>query len=236
MKLSKKLIVGALLAAALVCCHQSKGRTENNIKDRVVRILGDAGMCSGEQVRAPSSENYILTAAHCKILEKDGQMLIVKESGDRLWRRVIAEDPKSDLLLVEGLPGVDGLDIARSMYREHIRTFTHGANHDTYETEGYIIAIEPVQIPAFAIFSIEEASKCKAPKYKIEHLNDFFGSMDLCVIEVDETAMTAMIVPGSSGGAVVNDHGDIVGVVSAGNGNFGFLVTLKDIKAFLRAY
>ena len=46
---------------------------------------------------------------------------------------------------------------------------------------------------------------------------------------------TAPIAPGSSGGAVYNDRGELVGVVvRGGNGNIGLGVPLSDVRAFLQ--
>jgi S1-C subfamily serine protease len=58
----------------------------------------------------------------------------------------------------------------------------------------------------------------------------------MCFLKVVEVATTAKVVPGSSGGMVVDDVGDLIGVVSASNGDFGFLVRLQDIKNFLAKY
>ena len=57
---------------------------------------------------------------------------------------------------------------------------------------------------------------CTAPKNKIVDFIDFFSGQTLkvCVLDVQEVAMTAVIFPGSSGGMVVDDNGSLIGIVS----------------------
>lgn len=222
-------ILAALIAFS--CTHKSNTYIEN----RVVKLFSAAGSCTGEQVRAPSGVDYILTAAHCLVLQDDKGYIAVKtEDGKILKRRVIAEDAFSDLLLLEGLPGLRGLDIAfKSSFKQSVRSFTHGRGYDTYETEG-------VLIQSFHINIQMDPDKCLTgmPKYKtIEASNPWTGEKDnLCSMYVLETATTALIVPGSSGGPIVNSLGDLVGVVSAGDSTFGYLVTLDDIHSFINNY
>lgn len=214
-------------------------RTETAIKNRVVFLKGNNHSCTGEQVRAPSGVNYILTAAHCNILAVDGKIEVTSEYGTKLLRKVIYEDPKSDLLLLEGLPGLSGLNIAGSVYRnEEVRTFTHGAGFATYKTAGVLIEEKEIKIGISEINNSEQEEACKkSPKFTVVEVN-FLGValFKVCALDVKEMATTAMIVPGSSGGPVVDWRGNLVGVVSAGGEGFGFLVSLKDIQNFLSNY
>jgi secreted trypsin-like serine protease len=208
-------------------------KTDKWIQGRTVQLTNGHGSCSGEQVTAPSGSTYILTAAHCLSIKDDNDtMLVTLENGDQLRRRVIAEDPKSDLLLLEGVPNMSGLKIASSIKRqEHVNTFTHGFAFKTYKTEGQIIdeRMSVVQVNDILCTS-------NMPKYKKMSVPTIFGMMDLCAMATIDSVTTAMTVPGSSGGMVVNDSGELVGVVSAGDGAFGYLVTLSDIKNFIKGY
>ena len=208
--------------------------TESYIKSRVVRLASATGSCSGEQVKSFSGVDYILSAAHCRHLGDGHNMSIITEDGRSLQRAIIAEDPSSDLLLIEGVPGMRGLDIAgESHVGERIRTFTHGLGMSTYKTEGTLIQDVEVIVRMGILTTPADFTACLDPKYQIVPIG--FG-MTGCILSVQETATDALIVPGSSGGAVVDADGAIVGVVSAGSGAFGYLVRLQDIKAFLRNY
>lgn len=237
----KKLIASILLLAAIAAIPllAPHPRSDKNLMSNTVRLVGK-GSCSGEQVQAPSGKKYILTAAHCRILADNfGEMMVVTEDGRVLQRRVIAEDKKSDLLLIEEVPGLDGLEIADSVRKtEHVRTFTHGAGLDTYKTEGQLIQEMKIDILLGFISTPEQEKACEsAPKTKVAEITVFdITLLKACILSVVEAASTAMTVPGSSGGMVVNDTGELVGVVSAGGDAFSFFVTLKDIKAFLANY
>lgn len=204
-------------------------------KSRIVKISNGGSMCSGEQVEAPSGQSYILTASHCKhIADKDG-FTVITEDKKTLKRKLVAEDPKSDLILIEGLPGVQGIPIAKDSYfGQRIRTLTHGNNLDTYETRGELVERQFLQVPIDEITSPESEKACSSmPKYSVINLG-IFGK--LCVMSIYETISTAMVVPGSSGGAVLNSKDELVGVVSTGNPPFSGFVALGDIKAFLSNY
>lgn len=231
------LVILLLVFLSFIGC----GPSEKHIRNRSVKLSSERGSCSGEQVRAPSGVDYILTAGHCNKLAKDGSILVTTEDGKQLLRRVIAEDGKSDLLLLEGIPGYRGLEIADSETREHVRTFTHGAGMPTYRTDGELLREERVQVALYLIETEAQRAECNQPKNKIAQLDiEFFGmkmgTIELCLLDTMQWAGTAPIVPGSSGGMVVNDDGKLIGVVSAGGGGFFYYVALKDIKAFVSNY
>jgi S1-C subfamily serine protease len=231
-------ILGSLFAFLLVVGFSlSGGKSESYLYNRAVKLISIRGTCSGEQVRAPSGIDYILTAAHCLPLAQDGSITIITEDGRRMQRKVIAEDTRSDLLLLEGVPNLRGLDIADySLPKEKVRTFTHGRGLDTYKTEGVLIQNIQLPVPLFAITSEGDIARCQMTKHRITDLDFGFMVIKVCLLDVQETITTAMIVPGSSGGMVVDANGDLVGVVSAGDGFFGYLVRLEDIRIFIRNY
>lgn len=240
MKKSKLRMI-TLIAAVGILMYALSSPSDNKIKHRYVKLSGPHGMCSGEQVRAPSGIDYILSAGHCKDIAENGSFTVTDEDGNVLQRRVIAEDKNSDLLLIEGLPNVRGLDIAKADYSgEHVRTFTHGNRMDTYKTEGELIQNKRVQILKGVVTTKEEEDACTSmPKNKIEQAQTFFsGPINVCVMNIMETASTATIVPGSSGGMVVDDQGKLVGVASCvdSQNHFNYFVSLHDIQVFLSGY
>lgn len=234
--INKKLAALGLSLGAFI--YLSGGKSDDAIRARVVRLVSDHSMCSGEQIQAPSGENYVLTAAHCKAIAQDGSMKVITEDGKTLQRKIIAEDPESDLLLLEGLPGVKGLKIAGySYFRQYVRTFTHGSNMDTYETEGRLVQKRHIEVPLSMLDTPEAEEACKSmPKNKVQEFDLVLWKIKVCMLSIDEIASTAGTMPGSSGGAVVDASGDVVGVVSAGGDGFSWFVSLADIKQFTNSY
>jgi len=237
---NKLIAVIAILCVLAGVSLRPSHKTDSYFYNRTVKLLGNGHQCSGEQVAAPSGVDYILTAGHCRALvDESGQVTVIREDGVSLMRKMIIEDPTSDLLLFEGLPGVSGLEVAnRVRPHDHVRTFTHGKGFNTYRTDGVIIQDKQVRIALRAIEGDQDEAACSSmPKLKVEEVPGFFGPpQKVCIMDVEETFTTAFIAPGSSGGMVINDEGKLVGVVSCGDGQYGGLVELSDIRSFLKAY
>lgn len=212
--------------------------SDNYFRDRAVKLHGvnDIGSCSGEQVEAASGQTYILTAAHCLgLADESGSINVETEEGRFIKRKVVAEDIYADLLLLDGLPGVSGLKVADAAPRgAHLRTFTSGRGFKTYETQGSLIAYKFIVVPLKLIGNEKDYNVCLSmPKYSIF---PYAYGFNVCALSVDEVAITATIVPGSSGGMVIDDSGSLVGVVSASDGTFGYIVPLPAIRKFLSNY
>lgn len=197
----KRLIASIILACGALCFASQK--SDAYIRNRVVMLVSPLGGCPGEQVRAASGKDYILSAKHCGSLsDKKGRIMVIDEAGHELMRKIIGLDAKSDLLIMEGIPNLRGFDVGSSTKRfQKIRTFGHGRGLPTYETDGVII-----------------------------------GDIEIPLLPTPETAITGMIVPGCSGGPVMDSHGDLIGVMSASDGQLGFIVRLKDIQRFLKDF
>lgn len=208
-----------------------------DVRPQVVRLSSSKGMCSGEQVKAKSGFTYILSAAHCKNLSEDGETIkVTTEDHRELQRRIITIDSTSDLMLLEGVPGLEGLNIAKSLnYGESLTSFTHGNDFPIYETRGVAIADQKVEFIIGAIAPDDTKSCNSGVLHKLE-LGTIFGNVTVCVFSSEETFTTVMIVPGSSGGALVNNEHELVGVASVSAGQFSGFVELKDIKRFLSNY
>lgn len=205
--------------------------TDRYLRDRVFLIHSPEGMCSAIQVRAPSNKIYMLSAAHCLLLFHDNKIAAVDERGKEYTVTLIAEDPRSDLILMSAATG-KYIDIATSLpIHTKIHTMTHGRGFPSYRTDGEFLDHEHVTVPLRPITTMEDMNMCLImPKYHAD-----LGEMGLtCYLSLDENMTTAFVLPGSSGGAVVNESNELIGIVSASYGPIlSALVTLEDIQAFM---
>jgi S1-C subfamily serine protease len=72
-----------------------------------------SGGGTGFAIQAPSGASYILTNDHVCNVSKDKQTVLVQnESGLNMRRRILARADFTDLCLIEGIPGVEGLKLS----------------------------------------------------------------------------------------------------------------------------
>lgn len=214
---------------------RSHTRASNEfIREHVVMLLNKkGGECTGEQVVTDSGKTYILTAGHCKGLIEDKMIIAKYDDGSLYLLEYIAEDPTSDLLLFSS-PRIGGLKVADHVsLHEHIHALSHGGRHATFRTDGEVLEKSHVEAP-FALVDEGDPESVKActdlPKQRIE--DSMMGAM--CILTVNETMTTVAVIPGSSGGPLVNEAGDLVGVVSASETEIiSAMVSLEDIHRFL---
>lgn len=237
MKYKLKDFITDILIVAMLCLSLNFGysrykASDSYIRHRVVYLYGNNHACSGVEVKAPSGKNYILTAGHCRILASDDRIMARDENGREQAVEVIQEDPNSDLLLLASIDG-KSVDVAKSIHaHEHLHSITHGKSFPAYRTDGEFLDIELTQIKYFPIMDANDRAKCLTmPKY-----SDYTGMTgEFCFISTHQTLADVPIVLGSSGGPLLNEAGELVGIVSAGSSDgFNTFVSLMDIHSFLK--
>lgn len=199
------------------------------IRDRVIKLQGDKGGCSGIQVQAPSGSVYILSARHCKAITSTGTITATDEQGHTKKVMIIAVDEASDLLLLSPMSNKFITISDKLSIHEHIHTLTHGNMQPTYRTDGEALADLQIGVVLREVETNEEAAQCEKDGGKISI--GLFSAV--CYVTLNLRAGTAWVVPGSSGGAVLNEKGQLVGIVSVGGGFFAGYVRLQDINKFL---
>lgn len=214
--------------------------SESYIRARVVKLTSHLGSCSGTQVRAPSGKDYVLSAGHCSVLAENGAINASVDGGREVPLRVIEVSASTDLMLLEGMPGLKGIKLGKEpKIGDTFYAFTHGQGLRTYRSEGEYVDLKVVRSLDHVVNTPEEEAACKAqPKFKVMDVPLFLGIMlRACVLELEEYVVTMpTVAPGSSGGYVGDHMGQLIGVVSMGNERFAMLVTLPEIKEFLRSY
>jgi hypothetical protein len=235
--MKKKLIILGLLLASLFGPGVLKQATrDSSLPSYVVQLLGvEQGSCSGFHINI-DGKVYILSASHCLVLADKGTILVQDDNTEEpIPLKILKEDPLSDTILLEPLPGRSGLSLAKNVYYgETLYTYTHGLGYLTYKTEGVYVQDEVIEVP---LFPVTENDVCDTsiPKLKEGIMDMFIFQMKVCFLVENTMVTTAFIVPGSSGGVVTNKYGEVVGLVSAGGQGFGYLVTLSALKSFVNS-
>lgn len=238
-KLLTLIAIVAITLSGIVEAKSYRESADAYIRDRVVMLTGNKMQCSGIQVKSPKfGYVYILTAAHCAaLLDNDKKMTAQNEQGEKKTVQLIKVDDNSDLMLLTPMDS-KFIKIADSAKRhQRIRTLTHGAGHATYTTWGELMEDQKLTAMIFPIFLPSDRANCPKDKiHAIELVPGFLGDMEACVLKVTETMSDAMTVGGSSGGAVVDNYGHLVGIESTGIDSFSGFVRFSDIQAFMSNY
>lgn len=231
MKIVTLILAAYFMIAAGLYAHYTYVRSDKFIRNRVVMLHSNHGSCSGIEIKAPSGKNYILTAGHCKILLENNEVLAENEQGKDIPVHFIAEDSFSDLMLLTARDS-NSIPVGRHMYEhQHLHTLTHGRGYPTYRTDGEFLAYQMTDVMVSEIQDPSQEESCRLSKFKIQ--DTLFGK--ICILHTVQTISTAAVVPGSSGGPLLNDDGQLVGIVSAGGpDSFSTFVSLPDIREFLK--
>jgi S1-C subfamily serine protease len=146
----------------------------------------------------------VLTAAHCV----DGAVS-VRCLGEDIPAEVIERDADEDLASLQLLFNCDAPAVRVSMNNPHVGTSVYATGHPTGSarmSRGIVSGYEPISIP---------------PYDKQPHKPKIFLATD------------AAIDPGSSGGGLFNERGELVGICSMTRGSFGYFSPPQRIWKFL---
>jgi len=220
--------------AADVNSQYSKASDEY-VRNAVVKLTNAGGGCSGVQVKGALGGLYVLTAAHCRpLVSAAGTVEAEGEQGQKATLKFVAEDAMSDLMLLSGDKVFGSVDVAAHVsLHERLHAMTHGNLAPTFRTDGEALDEVPGGFLIYEGMTEKELMECLAtPKYAVA--SDGFG--EVCVLDVQSLRTTVQIIPGSSGGPMVNEAGELVGIASYGRRDlaiFGYFVRLVDIQSFL---
>ncbi len=214
-----------LSAFCLIVYGVTAPLSDTGIRSRVVPFQTDNGFCTGEQVRAPSGAQYTLTAGHCVSL--GSKIKIRLPSGKTRTIRFLAESPTSDLALYTGIPELPAFRVAAELYtHDSIRIFSRGSGLPIHTVSGESLGSIDLAFPLHEAYS----RKCNMPKNFMAISSEGL----VCGLQVKLVATSAWSTPGASGGPVVNYYGELVGVVSAGDMHYTFIVPPDQIREFLK--
>lgn len=227
-KFTCMFLVGAII---LLNMTDRLPKNEQYIRSHVIQLESAVGMCTGVQVHTPKGEDLILSAAHCKELEQDGVIYASIDGGRRIPRHIVDVNKETDLMLVEGMPHLKGIEIASSapLHRTY-QAYTHGRGEATHRADGEYLEEKTVEVMVDVVIEEEERKKCE------EQPHQRIAEGMYCVRGYNMVVTTIKVEPGSSGGPVVNDNDELVGIVSSSNSFFSNMVPLHSVADFIAPY
>ncbi len=264
------LKVAAALAAVLVIVylaarapeiHSSLIRAKVGEKTYTIRGGLNTGGGTGFSIKGKSGITYIVSNAHvCEVTPDGYHVLVSSDDGRHMWRRILEISDKSDLCIIEGIPGVEGLSLgSEPSIGQIVASVGHPSLMPITLSRGEIIAPEDIHILKGVILDPNNPEdvkasqfvhpdyrltpdQCTAPKNKIvtETVDMFFFKLKvkLCLDVTKGAYLTNILIqPGNSGSPVVDFWGNVVGVVFAADSyNWGIVVSNKDLRDLLSNY
>lgn len=230
--------------------HRSYLRHKVGSKTFMIKGKKDGGGGTGFQILAPSGQTYVMTNSHvCEgalTQSEDKDSLIVEDNdGNSIRRRVLENSDFTDLCLLEGMPGVEGLKLAKTpvMLGDTEYIVGHPLLRPLSVSDGEIVGLKDVKIPTAQINTPEEELRCSLPKNEVVSLEvDLYGivkmPLKLCLNVTKAALMTTVLIfPGNSGSPMVNAYGEVTGVAFAADAtSWGYAVSLRDVRRMLLLY
>lgn len=241
--------------------HGSLIRTFVGEKVYIIRDIPGGPGGTGFSVVASSGKTYIVTNAHvCGVSSDKRTVLVNTEDGRHIRRKILEVSNKSDLCLIQGIDGVEGLKLgSEPRIGQIIAAVGHPSLMPITMSRGELIGKIDVPIARgiindFSSLPPEEANStrsmvnpaalidpkdCMAPKNKvvkqIADLGFIRVEFKLCLEVTKDAYLTNMLIqPGSSGSPVVDFWGNVVGVAFASDSyNWGSAVSIHDLKELL---
>ena len=263
-------VIAALLVTGTLLYFVVKGpelhgqwlRSTVGGKTYMIKGRPNGGGGTGFALKAKSGHTYIVTNSHvCEGAltqsEDKESLLVVRPDGVSTRRRVIEDADFTDLCILEGLPGVEGLEMGDApSLGEIIAVVGHPALRPLSISRGEVVGKTNVDIFSYLLptgdaklddfiklLGIEvKDGKCDLPKnlLKEDKVSILFIEMPVKIcynITNDAYMSTVVIHPGNSGSPVIDFFGRVVGVAFASDKtNWAYIVSLKDLKRLMDRY
>lgn len=223
----------------------------------VVYLTGERSGGTGSVVQNHRRQKYTLTNAHiCRLQDKDGYLNYEKNNGDKGKIKVIEVSNTHDLCVLEAVPGLRPLSIAKSLEKhEKVWLIGHPALRPLTLENGYFVQYTDIDVMTQCNEEqlkkakdeldkeMQELNKqCKQPT--IDCVMKLFNLISIqmrlqqgyCVIEYSAGYINAISYGGNSGSPVLNKWGNIIGVLFAGSGTqntASYIVPIHFVRKFI---
>jgi S1-C subfamily serine protease len=237
----------------LVLNYSAQKETQmlNRVSESVVWVGAPSeprGHGTGFSVETPSGGKVIVTNDHvCEAFAEEGKIALILKDKSKVIRSVIMTSETADLCLIEGVPSLPALKLAKNKPKpaDDVWVVGYPLSHSMNFSKGKKIGELDIDIAVWSNTTPEKEAKCNASpkrrsiKIPLMMLGFQIGELNICVeTNKNVTEMNAFIFPGNSGSPVVDTNGYVVGVAFVKNdkSNFGFAVSLDELKTLLKNF
>lgn len=252
------VLIGSAFSYLVIKAPEMHGMyLRNAVDDKVYMIKGHmrGGGGTGFAIHAPSGQNYIVTNSHvCEGAltqsEDKTSLLVVKDDGSWMRRRILEVSDFTDLCLLEGMPGVEGLTLGSE---PNIGETTYVVGHPDLRpmsiSKGEVVARQDVDVFAYVLPGnpfldsmaphLVRNAQCDLPKNQLkEDAETNIGLVKVCYNVTKASYMTTILIfPGNSGSPMLSWTGALQGVAFASDRtNWALVVSLADLTKFISRY
>lgn len=202
----------------------------------VLMITNEAGTGGGTAfyVKAPSGKTYVMTNNHICVYAEKNKLILHSYSGKQYPVKVIKTDEAKDLCIIE-TDSKQGLYLASSssLYQKY-HLFGNPKLYRWVHEEGEFFDATNVQLVHHVI--TDESPACDKSYMRKQEIDLLFFKMNVCMTVHPSMLSNIKAFPGNSGSPVLNEQGEIVGVLFAGDNTtqYGFIIPLSTVKEFLK--
>jgi S1-C subfamily serine protease len=204
---------------------------------RVVAMHSEKSGGTGFAVQGKSGTNYIMTNRHVCGVQQNGVIRVKVGKEKPVLRKVVYEDDGHDLCLIEGIDELSPISIGEDQVPgEFLYAVGHPGLRDLTVSKGEYIGRDSIEL----IQDVETREQCTGKIEQAPVMYTWFTGKDfICIKSFESLATTAVIYGGNSGSPAVNEYGNLIGVVFAGNreqDHDNYIVPLSYVKKVLSKF
>ena len=249
LKVIKKLLRVTAIAAIILVSVQIANRSyKHYIYDfkgsSVVMLTGkfidQKSGGTGFQVTAPSGKQYTMTNYHVCMLADDNKIIKAETvNGATHKLRVLYYSLMHDLCLLEPIKSLRSLSVANSMYKhEEVHIVGHPRLESLTKESGSIVSMKTIRImiPTLKHHTCKNGREINPFIFQNERTRRFQEKYKYCGEILKAMHTNAISYGGNSGSPVLDDLGNVIGVLFAGTRGIptsSLVVPLEYIQSFL---